>query len=199
MPKMRSSISPACWFVNAISATTITPSCRAAHRARATAHVRWYADGILLSNLLGNGAGFTPRWGLVTPEEIERVDVLYGPFSAAFPGNSAGAVVDYITRMPESFEAHAKVAAFSQHFSLYRTEGNYRGNQVSASLGNRAGNFAWWLNVNRLDNDGQPLTFATKVVSVTVLIFFGLIGFVFWLSSLHDQKDWADKQKEKGA
>ena len=25
-----------------------------------------YADGILLSNLLGNGAFYTPRWGLVT-------------------------------------------------------------------------------------------------------------------------------------
>jgi iron complex outermembrane receptor protein len=25
-----------------------------------------YADGILLSNLLGNGASYTPRWGLVT-------------------------------------------------------------------------------------------------------------------------------------
>src|SRR3954470_23058852 len=54
-----------------------------------------YADGILLSNLLGNGVGglsFPPRWGLVTPEEIERVDVMYGPFSAAYPGNSVGAV-----------------------------------------------------------------------------------------------------------
>ena len=59
-----------------------------------------YADGILLSNLLGNGAGFTPRWGLVAPEEIERVDVLYGPFSAAYSGNSAGAIVDFVTRMP---------------------------------------------------------------------------------------------------
>src|SRR4029077_14632018 len=39
------------------------------------------------------------------------------------------------------------------------------------------------------------LGFATKVVSVTVLIFFALIGFVFWLSSLHDQKDWADREK----
>ena len=39
-----------------------------------------YADGILLSNYLGNGVGglsFPPRWGLVTPEEIERVDVMY--------------------------------------------------------------------------------------------------------------------------
>jgi hypothetical protein len=46
-----------------------------------------YADGILLSNLLGNGAGFTPRWGLVTPEEIERIDVLTGRFSAAYSGS----------------------------------------------------------------------------------------------------------------
>jgi iron complex outermembrane receptor protein len=40
-----------------------------------------YADGILLSNYLGNGVGgvsFPPRWGLVTPEEIDRVDVMYG-------------------------------------------------------------------------------------------------------------------------
>ncbi len=52
-----------------------------------------YADGILLSNYLGNGVGglsFPPRWGLVTPEEIERVDVMYGPFSAAYPGQLGG-------------------------------------------------------------------------------------------------------------
>ena len=67
-----------------------------------------YADGILISNLLGNGATFTPRWGLVTPEEIERVDVLYGPFSAAYPGNSVGAVVDYVTRMPDELEMHVR-------------------------------------------------------------------------------------------
>ena len=76
-----------------------------------------YADGILLSNLLGNGAGFTPRWGLVAPEEIERVDVLYGPFSAAYSGNSAGAIVDFVTRMPTRFEAHAKLQGFAQPLS----------------------------------------------------------------------------------
>ena len=32
-----------------------------------------YADGVLLSNYLGNGATYAPRWGLVTPEEIERL------------------------------------------------------------------------------------------------------------------------------
>ena len=35
------------------------------------------------------------------------------------------------------------------------------------------------------------LGFATMVVSVTVLIFFALIGFVFWLASLHDKRDWS--------
>lgn len=124
-----------------------------------------YADGILLSNLLGNGATFTPRWGLVTPEEIDRVDVLYGPFSAAYPGNSVGAVVDYVTRMPTRFEAHAKIGAFTQPFELDDTQATYTGRQASASLGDRAGAFAWWLNVNRLDSEGQPLVFATRQAS----------------------------------
>ena len=68
-----------------------------------------FADGIQLSNLLGNGVGglsFPPRWGLVMPEEIERVDVMHGPFPTAYSGNSVGAVVDYQTRMPTQFEAH---------------------------------------------------------------------------------------------
>jgi iron complex outermembrane receptor protein len=126
-----------------------------------------YADGIPLSNLLGNGAGFTPRWGLVTPEEIERVGVLYGPFSAAYSGNSAGAVVDYQTRMPSTFEAHAKVGLFHQPFELYGTQANFGGHQASASLGDRAGALSWWVNVNRLDSEGQPLTFITKPISTT--------------------------------
>lgn len=39
------------------------------------------------------------------------------------------------------------------------------------------------------------LGFATKVVSVTVLLFFLLIGFVFWISSLHDRPDFEARGK----
>ena len=124
-----------------------------------------YADGILLSNLLGNGATYTPRWGMVTPEEIERVDVLYGPFSAAYPGNSVGAVVDYQTRMPSKLEGHVRLAGFAQRFKQYGTRDDYYGKQGSASLGDRAGAFAWWVDVARLDSDGQPIGFANKLVS----------------------------------
>ncbi|HEY1302587.1 MAG TPA: cytochrome ubiquinol oxidase subunit I [Vicinamibacterales bacterium] len=34
------------------------------------------------------------------------------------------------------------------------------------------------------------LGFATQVVSATVLLFFALIGFVFWITSLHDRPDF---------
>ncbi len=37
------------------------------------------------------------------------------------------------------------------------------------------------------------LGFATKVVSVTVLMFFCLIAFVFWISSLHDRPDFGER------
>ena len=127
-----------------------------------------YADGILLSNYLGNGVGglsFPPRWGLVTPEEIERVDVMYGPFSAAYPGNSVGAVVDYVTRMPTKFEAHAGISHVRQPFELYSTSATYSASQASASLGNKSGALSWFINASHTDSDGQPLTFATRVVS----------------------------------
>jgi cytochrome bd-type quinol oxidase subunit 1 len=40
------------------------------------------------------------------------------------------------------------------------------------------------------------LGFATQVVSVTVLIFFVLIGFVFWLASLHDRPDFEARTRQ---
>jgi len=124
-----------------------------------------YADGILLSNYLGNGAAFAPRWGMVTPEEIERVDVLYGPFSAAYGGNSVGAVVDYVTRMPTQFEAHVKLSASHQPFKLYGTDDDYNAHQENVSLGDRVGAWSWFLSLNRTDSDSQPLTFPTRYLS----------------------------------
>ena len=44
-----------------------------------------YDNELLLSNLHGNSYSYPPRWGLVSPSEIERVDVIYGPFSALYP------------------------------------------------------------------------------------------------------------------
>jgi iron complex outermembrane receptor protein len=126
-----------------------------------------YADGILLSNYLGNGVSglsFPPRWGMVSPEEIERVDVMYGPFSAAYPGNSVGAVVEYSTRMPDQTEGAVSTGYTRQPFDLYNTHATYGGWQSSASLGSRSGDWSWRLNLHHSDSQGQPLTFATRTV-----------------------------------
>ena len=62
-----------------------------------------YADGVLLSNLLGNSFAFPPRWGMVSPEEIESMSMMYGPFSALYAGNSFGGVISIAPRMPQKF------------------------------------------------------------------------------------------------
>ena len=124
-----------------------------------------YADGILLSNYLGNGATYAPRWGMVTPEEIERVDVMYGPFSAAYPGNSVGAIVDYVTRMPQTFEANVQLGGSIQDFNVYQTNRDFAGLQGSASVGGRSGDWSWWLNGSHLSSQGQPMAFAWKATT----------------------------------
>lgn len=124
-----------------------------------------YADGILLSNLLGNGATFAPRWGMVNPEEIERVDVLYGPFSAAYPGNSVGAVVDYVTRMPERFEAHAKLGYSVEDFALYGSRDRYDATSASVSFGQRWGRLAASLSLGRLESESHPIAYPTLLAS----------------------------------
>jgi iron complex outermembrane receptor protein len=120
-----------------------------------------YADGMLLSNFVGNDKFYAPRWGMVAPEEIERVDVMYGPFSAAYPGNSVGAVVDYVTRMPSQFEAHMKVGGFKQKFDQYNTQDSYGGKNVSATLGSKAGAWSYWLHLSHQDVNSQPMGFVT--------------------------------------
>jgi iron complex outermembrane receptor protein len=121
-----------------------------------------YADGILLSALIGNNNNSaSPRWFMVAPEEIARVDVLYGPFSAAYPGNSIGAVVNLTTRQPDRFEASAKAATSVQSFDQYGSDGVYPAYQVAATAGDRMGRFSWFASANHLDSRSQPLAYVT--------------------------------------
>ena len=125
-----------------------------------------YADGLLLSNLLGNTFGFPPRWNVVGAEEIESMEVLYGPFSALLPGNSAGATILMTTRRPEQFEAHARAQAFTQDFKVYGTDDTYGGHQEQGMIGGRIGKLSWSLLANNLDTFAQPMSFATSTLSV---------------------------------
>jgi iron complex outermembrane receptor protein len=119
-----------------------------------------FMDGYLLSNFLGRFDA--PRWNMIAPEEIERVDVLYGPYSATYPGNSIGTTVAIRTRRPDGFETSVRTTAFTEHFDEYGIEDDYTGYQVSAFLGDRLDNGAWFtLAANRQDATGHPMQYYT--------------------------------------
>jgi len=122
-----------------------------------------YADDILLSSLIANNntLGVT-QWGLIAPEEIARVDFLYGPFSAAYPGNSEGGVLIFTTKMPEKFEFTTKQTEAIQSYDFYKTSGTYGAHQTSLSVGDKKDSFSYFISANYLNSDTQPLGWVTS-------------------------------------
>lgn len=121
-----------------------------------------YADGVLLSSLIGNNnTSASPRWSMVTPQEIARIDVLYGPFSAAYPGNSLGAVVNITTRLPDRLEATVSAGTSLQTFHQYGTDEDLPAYRIGATVGDRTGAFAWFVSADHIDSKSQPLAYIT--------------------------------------
>jgi iron complex outermembrane receptor protein len=122
-----------------------------------------YADDILLSALIGNNnTNAAPRWGLISPEEISRVDFLYGPFSAAYPGNSEGGVLLFTTKMPDKLIVDGTQTEAFQTFDLYKTKDTYRTDETNIVIGNKNGNVSWLVNGSYENNYSQPLYFVTN-------------------------------------
>jgi iron complex outermembrane receptor protein len=57
-------------------------------------------DGIPLNNAYTGDV----HWGALAPEDMERIEVVKGPFSSLYGGNAMGGVVNIITKMPEKRE-----------------------------------------------------------------------------------------------
>ncbi len=134
----------------------------------ASARTLIFADGVLLSTLVNNNNGNgSPQWFMVSPEEIESIDVMYGPYSAAFAGNSYGAVAQINTRMPGKFEATVNVNLATQQVALYGTHDHAKAGELNATLGNRSDAFSWFISANHLDSTSQPITFGTLTKSTT--------------------------------
>ena len=142
-----------------------------------------YADNVLLSNLLGNGFGFAPRWGMVSPAEISRVDVIYGPFSALYPGNAIGGVLTMTTRMPDNFEVRAYGTGSVQPYNLFARRETNLGGIMNVLVGDRINDFRYWVGYEYLDNQSQAQFFPT-FPSPTITpgtagtpVFGGVLGF----------------------
>ena len=125
-----------------------------------------FADGILLSSLLANNNSNTgsPRWNTVSPGEIERMDMLYGPYSAAYAGNSMGGVLNITTKMPTKFEASADTQGSYSNYNLYNHQGSAYNENYSAHIGDKYKDAAFRFDFNHLDSVSQPISFITGLI-----------------------------------
>src|ERR1700722_3960756 len=81
-----------------------------------------FYDDLLVSALIGNNnSGASPHWNLISPEAIQRIDFLDGPFSAAYPGNSIGGVLLITSKMPDKPFAVAKETVSVMPWDQYGT------------------------------------------------------------------------------
>ncbi|MFL5620414.1 MAG: TonB-dependent receptor [Gemmatimonadaceae bacterium] len=122
-----------------------------------------FADGVPLTALIANNNTVGgPRWGLVSPAEVERIDMMMGPYSAAYAGNSMGAVMEITTRLPRNLEGQIQQTQALQSFDLYGTRRNFTTSQSGASVGDRFGNLAFWVSGNYQKSNSQPLSYVTS-------------------------------------
>jgi iron complex outermembrane receptor protein len=122
-----------------------------------------YYDDLLISALIGNNnSGASPKWNLISPEAIGRVDFLNGPFAAAYPGNSIGGVLLISSKMPDKPFAVAKETVSVMPWNQYGTKDTYVTSQTSAAAGDRKGPLSWLVSANYLDSYQQPLTYTTN-------------------------------------
>jgi iron complex outermembrane recepter protein len=125
-----------------------------------TARALVYADGVPLNNPLQTRWDGAPRWSLVAPEEVTSAEVIYGPFSAEYSGNSMGGVVKYTTKMPASRQLHVDGNLFGQNYAFDGFDDNLAGGQSTISYGDKIGRISFDVLENHLQNSGQPMQFA---------------------------------------
>lgn len=119
-----------------------------------------YLDGYLISNFLGRFDA--PRWNMISPEAIERVDVLYGPYSALYPGNSIGTTVVVTQQAPRALEISGRVVGYQQRFEQYGQSDRFDGHQVSLHLGQRLDSGLWFSgDLNHQNSTSQPMQYYT--------------------------------------
>ena len=122
-----------------------------------------YVDDIPISALIANNNTIgAPRWGMVSPDEIDHIDMLYGPFSAAYPGNAMGGVMRIDTRTPDKPQVTIEQTEAVQSFNLYGTRSNFSTSKTSVTAGGRNGKFSWFLGANSENSFSQPLVFITS-------------------------------------
>jgi iron complex outermembrane receptor protein len=136
------------------------PGFRGTHSTQ-SARTLVMVDGFVVSNFLGSSFGFSPKWGVVGPGEVKQFDIVYGPYSSRYVGNSMGGIVNITTRDPEGTEAFAKVQGMVQPYKQFGTDKNFFGGSGEGGFGWKQENGPFSIRVTGryFRNDGHPMVF----------------------------------------
>lgn len=136
------------------------PGFRGTHSTQ-SARTLVMVDGFVVSNFLGNSFGFAPKWGVVGPGEVKQFDIVYGPYSSRYVGNSIGGIINITTRDPEATEGFATVQGFAQPYEQFGTDDMYYGYSGEAGFGfkQKDGPFSLRLTGRYFRNRSQPQSF----------------------------------------
>ena len=121
-----------------------------------------FVDGMPIHNFLQASFNGAPRWSMVGPNEVETVDVVYGPYSAEYSGNSMGGVVNITTRMPRKREFYVESSIMVQPYNnpFGGDKATLLGNREFASYGDRfKDRLSVMASYNRIENQSQPMTY----------------------------------------
>lgn len=110
-------------------------------------------DGVVLNNPYAGSV----TYGGYYPEDLERVEVVKGPFSSLYGGYAMGGVVQFITKMPEKREFTLKTGYGS---SWERGEAMDDLRRVYVSYGDKLWDkLSIFLSYGRQDTNGYPTDF----------------------------------------
>lgn len=126
-----------------------------------TARTLVVADDAPISDFTAAGNSNAPKWQMVTPGEIETMEMIYGPYSAALSGNSMSGSAIITTRMPEKFETGADFTYTFQNFREYETNEDLKGYTANAYVGHKLGPFSFMVSANRLETRAQGTSYMT--------------------------------------
>ncbi len=119
-------------------------------------------DGFVVSNFLGNRYDFPPKWNVVGPAEVQQFDIVYGPYSARYGGNSMGGVISVTTQDPkEGISATGTVQTMIMPFKEYGFDQTFTGYSVEGAVGYKQKDGPWSVRASfrHFENTGQSMSY----------------------------------------
>ncbi|WNO54052.1 TonB-dependent receptor [Stakelama saccharophila] len=118
-------------------------------------------DGFVVSNFLGNRWDYPPKWNVVGPSEVRQFDIVYGPYSARYGGNSMGGVISVTTQEPEGTSAYGTVQGMVMPFREYGYDETFTGYSIEGGAGWKQENGPWSIygGFRHFENTGQSMTY----------------------------------------